>query len=151
LAKRGGKVYIACRDQQRGEDAVKEIKDKSRSANVYFLLLDLASADSIRAFSKKFHELESQLHILINNAGVMACPKSKTTDGFEMQLGTNHLGHFLLTNLLLDLLKAASSSRIVVVGALAHKWGSINKDDLININGLCFISCVYDLYIREIC
>lgn len=108
---------------------MKKIKSKSGKSNVHFLQLDLASLDSVRDFSKKFHELESQLHILINNAGVMACAKSTTQDGLEMQIGTNHLGHFLLTNLLLDLLKAASPSRVIVVSALAHKWGSIDKDD----------------------
>lgn len=81
-------------------------------------------------FSFRFHELEHQLHILINNAGVMACPKLFTSDGFELQLGVNHLGHFLLTNLLLDLLKASAPSRIVVVSSDAHKFGGINKDDL---------------------
>jgi NAD(P)-dependent dehydrogenase (short-subunit alcohol dehydrogenase family) len=130
LAKRGGKVYIACRDIKRGEDALKEIKEKSGTDNVYFLQLDLASLDSVREFSRKFHELESQLHILINNAGVMACPKSLTKDGFEMQLGTNHLGHFLLTNLLLHLLKASSPSRIIVVSSLFHIVGKIRKNDL---------------------
>jgi NAD(P)-dependent dehydrogenase (short-subunit alcohol dehydrogenase family) len=133
LAKRGGKVYLACRNMKRGEDALKEIKEKSGTDNVHLLQLDLASLDSVREFSRKFHQLESQLHILINNAGVMACPKALTKDGFEMQLGTNHLGHFLLTNLLLDLLKASSPSRIVVVSALAHKYGSINKEDLMSV------------------
>jgi NAD(P)-dependent dehydrogenase (short-subunit alcohol dehydrogenase family) len=130
LARRGGKVYIACRDMQRGEDALSDIKKKSGSDKVHFLQLDLASMTSINEFSKKFHELEAQLHVLINNAGVMACPKALTADGFEMQIGTNHLGHFLLTKLLLDLLKAASPSRVVIVSALAHRWGSINKEDL---------------------
>jgi NAD(P)-dependent dehydrogenase (short-subunit alcohol dehydrogenase family) len=134
LAKRGGKVYIACRDIKRGEDALKEIKERSNSDNVHFLQLDLASLDSVREFSRKFHEVEDQLHILVNNAGIMACPKGKTKDGFELQLGTNHLGHFLLTNLLLDLLKSASPSRVIVVSALAHKWGSLNKDDLMGEN-----------------
>ena len=129
LAKRGGKIYIACRDIKRGEDALTEIKLESKSENVYFLQLDLASLDSVRDFSQKFHELESQLHILINNAGVMACPKADTKDGFEMQIGTNHLGHFLLTNLLLDLLKASIPSRIVVVSSILHRIGRINKRD----------------------
>ena len=74
--------------------------------------------------------MESQLHILINNAGVMICPKSLTKDGFEMQIGTNHMGHFLLTNLLLDLLKISTPSRIVVVSSIAHIPGYINKNDL---------------------
>lgn len=130
LAKRGGKVYIACRNQQRGEDALKEIKEESGSVNVFFLQLDLSSLESIRQFSKKFHEMETQLHILINNAGVMACPRALTKDGFEMQIGTNHMGHFLLTNLLLDLLKQSSPSRIVNVSSLFHWYGRINREDL---------------------
>lgn len=129
-ASRGAKVYIACRDISRGEEALKEIRRLSGSNNVHFLQLDLASIESIREFSQKFHSIESQLHILINNAGVMACPKGFTKDGFEMQLGTNHLGHFLLTNLLLDLIKASSPSRIVVVSSEGHRLSDINKNDL---------------------
>lgn len=130
LARRGGKIYIACRDAKRAEDALKEIQTRSGSNDVHFLQLDLASMDSIREFSKNFHELESQLHILVNNAGVMACPKAATQDGFEMQLGTNHLGHFVLTHLLLDLLKASPPSRVVVVSSLFHIVGKIRKEDL---------------------
>jgi NAD(P)-dependent dehydrogenase (short-subunit alcohol dehydrogenase family) len=130
LAKRGGKIYIACRDITRGENALKEIKERSGSSNVHFLQLDLASMSSIREFSKKFHDLESELHILINNAGVMACPKAFTEDGFEMQMGTNHLGHFLLTNLLLDLLKSSAPSRIVNVASLAYIFGKFFKNNL---------------------
>ncbi|XP_070490473.1 retinol dehydrogenase 12-like [Chironomus tepperi] len=130
LAKRGGKIYIACRDLNRGQNAQAEIKEISGSDNVHFLQLDLASMESIREFSRKFHQLENKLHILINNAGVMACPKAKTSDGFELQLGTNHLGHFLLTNLLLDLLKEAAPSRVVVVSSIMHRIGFIRKNDL---------------------
>lgn len=132
FARRGAKVYIACRDVQRGEDALKDIKTASGSDKVFFLQLDLASLDSVREFSRKFHELESQLHLLINNAGVMMCPKALTKDGFEMQIGTNHLGHFLLTNLLLDLLKASAPSRIVNVSSAGHTMSDINKDDLMS-------------------
>lgn len=134
LARRGGKIYIACRDKTRGEEALKDIKKQSGSENVHLLELDLASTDSIREFSRKFHERESYLHILINNAGVMGCSKELTKDGFEMHMGTNHLGHFLLTNLLMDLLKQTSSSRIVVVSAMLHIFGAINKDDLMSEN-----------------
>lgn len=130
LARRGGKVYIACRDTKRGEDALKEIKERSESSDIHLLQLDLASMESIRQFSLKFHELESHLHILINNAGIMACPKALTKDGFEMQIGTNHMGHFLLTNLLLDLLKQSAPSRVVVLSSIAHWMGRINKEDL---------------------
>lgn len=78
----------------------------------------------------RFHETESNLDILINNAGVMACPKSYTKDGFEMQIGVNHLGHFLLTNLLMDCIIASAPSRIVVVSSSGHTFTDINKEDL---------------------
>lgn len=132
LAKRGGKIYIACRDIQRGEDALKEIRKISGSDNVHFLQLDLASLESVREFVKKFRALEDHLHILINNAGVMACPRALTKDGFEMQIGTNHLGHFLLTNLLLDMIQASSPSRIVNVSSEGHRIGGIYKNDLMS-------------------
>lgn len=96
------------------------------------LKLDLASMSSIREFSRNFHRIESRLDILICNAGIMAVPKALTEDNFEMQLGVNHLGHFLLTNLLLDMLKLSSPSRIVVVSSMAHSFGKINKDDLLS-------------------
>lgn len=130
LSRRGGKIYIACRDNKRGEDALKEISRRSGSNDVHFLRLDLASMESIKEFSKKFHELESQLDILINNAGVMACPKGSTKDGFETHIGTNHLGHFLLTNLMLDVLKESAPSRVVNVASLFYIVGKIRKGDL---------------------
>lgn len=93
--------------------------------------LDLGSLESIREFSRKFHEKESRLDILVNNAGLLS-PFSKTKDGFELNMGVNHLGHFLLTNLLLDLLKSAAPSRIVVVASKLHEWGSIDKENFSN-------------------
>lgn len=105
LAKRGGKIYLACRDSTRACEAQKQIIQKSGSSDVHVEILDLASLESIRDFVTRFTALEKRLDILINNAGIMACPKMLTKDGFEMQLGTNHMGHFLLTNLLLDHLK----------------------------------------------
>lgn len=132
LAKRGGKIYLACRDAKRGEDAVIDIKSESGNDNIFFMQLDLGSLESIREFSQRFHQLEYQLNILINNAGVMACPKSYTSDGFEMHMGVNHLGHFLLTNLLLDLLKAGAPSRIVVVSSDAYKFSNLNRNDLMS-------------------
>lgn len=132
LAKRGGKIYIACRDLKKSEEALNEIKDKSKSSRAFLMQLDLASIESIRNFSKKFHEVEPKLQILILNAGIMACPKSYTRDGFEMQIGTNHLGHFLLANLLLDMLKSSAPSRVVVVASSGHKLGVISKDDFMS-------------------
>ncbi|CRK97376.1 CLUMA_CG010766, isoform B [Clunio marinus] len=133
LARRGGKIYIACRDELRGQKALKEIKLASGSINVHLLKLDLASLDSVREFSKEFHKLERKLHILINNAGVIG-PQRTTKDGFELTFGVNHLGHFLLTNLLLDLIKEAAPSRIVVVSSTAHKLGKITREDLMRIH-----------------
>lgn len=130
LARRGAKVYIACRDLDRGEAARKEIIEKSESQNVFFWKLDLASFKSIREFATNFSREENQLDILINNAGVMACPRTLTQDGIEMQFGVNHLGHFLLTNLLLELIKSSAPSRIINVSSMGHLFGKINKSDL---------------------
>lgn len=130
LAARGGKIYIACRDEKRGLNAVQEIKQRSGSEKIHFLQLELASLDSVREFSKKFHSLENRLDILMNNAGVFGVPRTLTKDGFEMHIGVNHLGHFLLTNLLLDLLKASAPSRIVTVSSKLHNNGKIARDDL---------------------
>lgn len=119
---------MACRSEERGNAALKEIKEASGSDKVFFLKLDLASFESIREFSKNFHSIESQLDILINNAGLLS-PLERTKDGFELNMGVNHLGHFLLTNLLLDLLKATAPSRIVVVASDLHRIGSIDKEN----------------------
>ena len=128
LARRGGKIYMACRSEERGLAALNEVKELSGNDNIHFMKLDLASLDSIREFSKKFHEAESKLDILINNAGLLS-PLERTKDNFEINMGVNHLGHFLLTNLLLDLLKAAAPSRIVIISSKLHSIGTINKDD----------------------
>eukprot|EP00794_Sanderia_malayensis_P007970 gene7970-8829_t len=129
MARRGAKVIIGCRNQQRGEKAVGEIQEKSGSKNVHLRSLDLASFASIRAFAEGVLRSESRLDILINNAGIMACPFAKTEDGFQTQFGVNHLGHFLLTNLLVDLIEKSAPSRIVIVSSLAHRFlTSVNFD-----------------------
>ncbi|XP_052007859.1 retinol dehydrogenase 11 [Xyrauchen texanus] len=130
IAKRGAKVILACRDMGRANKAAEEIRKRSGNVNVVVKKLDLASLQSVRALAKDVHETEERLDILINNAGIMMCPKWQTEDGFEMQLGTNHLGHFLLTNLLLDLLKKSSPSRVVNVSSLAHETGKMHFDDI---------------------
>ncbi|XP_060655207.1 retinol dehydrogenase 13-like isoform X1 [Drosophila nasuta] len=130
LARRGATVYMACRDKSRAEQARLEVIRETNNQNIFFRELDLASLDSVRKFVDEFKKEQSKLDILINNAGIMHCPRMLTKEGFEMQLGVNHMGHFLLTNLLLDLLKKSSPSRIVNVSSLAHVNGTINFDDL---------------------
>lgn len=130
LAKRGARVIMACRDMERAQAAVKEVTELSGNENVVCMKLDLADSKSIKEFAEAINKGESQLNILINNAGVMVCPYGKTADGFEMQIGVNHMGHFLLTYLLIDLIKRSAPARIVTVSSMAHSWGSINLDDI---------------------
>lgn len=130
LARRGGKVIMACRDLEKCESSRKDIVLKTQNKYVYCRHLDLASQKSIRDFVERFNKEFDRLHVLVNNAGVMRCPHWKTKEGIELQLGVNHMGHFLLTNLLLDKLKESAPSRIVTVSSIAHKRGTINKSDL---------------------
>ena len=131
MAKRQARVIMACRSVERGEKAAEDVRRASGSSNVVFQQLDLASLTSVRRFCERVLKKEPHINILINNAGIMACPYWKTEDGFEMQFGVNHLGHFLLTNLLLDRLKEAPAARIVNVSALAYVWAKgINFDDI---------------------
>ncbi|KFR07170.1 Retinol dehydrogenase 12, partial [Nipponia nippon] len=129
LARRG-KVIVACRDVAKGEAAASEIRADTGNQQVIVKKVDLADTKSIREFAEKFLAEEKELHILINNAGIMLCPYSKTADGFEMHLGVNHLGHFLLTFLLLERLKQSAPARIVNVSSLAHHGGRIRFHDL---------------------
>lgn len=130
LLKRGGKVYLACRSLDKANQAREELMAETGKTDIHVRQMDLSSLESVRAFAKGFLEEEQRLDILINNAGVMACPKALTKDGFEQQLGVNHLGHFLLTNLLLDRLKTSAPSRVVNLSSLAHRYGKINRRDL---------------------
>ncbi|RUS76525.1 hypothetical protein EGW08_015718 [Elysia chlorotica] len=130
LARRGGRIILACRDVVKGEAAAREIIRDTGNNNVFCWKLDLSSFESIREFANKFNDNEPRLDVLINNAGIMLCPHMLTKDGLEMQIGVNHFGHFLLTNLLMDKLKSSSPSRIVIVSSLAHRAGVINFEDL---------------------
>uniref|UniRef100_A0A8D3D7P2 Retinol dehydrogenase 13 n=1 Tax=Scophthalmus maximus TaxID=52904 RepID=A0A8D3D7P2_SCOMX len=130
LAKRGGRIIMGCRDMEKCEAAAKEIRGKTLNPHVYACHLDLASVKSIRAFAERIKQEEQRVDVLINNAGVMRCPAWKTEDGFEMQFGVNHLGHFLLTNLLLDKLKESAPSRVINLASLAHIVGKIDFEDL---------------------
>uniref|UniRef100_A0A8C4WZ16 NADP-retinol dehydrogenase n=1 Tax=Eptatretus burgeri TaxID=7764 RepID=A0A8C4WZ16_EPTBU len=130
LAKRGARVILACRNLDKAEAAAAEIYAGSSNKNVVVRKLDLASTASIHEFATRINKEESALHILINNAGVMLTPYWKTENGFEMQFGVNYLGHFLLTYLLLDLLKRSAPARIINVSSGAHNLAKINFDDL---------------------
>ena len=130
LAEKNAAVIIAVRNLQKGNAAVEKIKISHPNANVKVMELDLASLDSVRRFVIKFKGDHFRLDLLINNAGVMMPPYSKTTDGFELQFGTNHLGHFALTGLLIDLITKTPDSRIVNVSSGAHNYGNLNFSDL---------------------
>ncbi|XP_037133805.1 retinol dehydrogenase 13-like isoform X1 [Syngnathus acus] len=130
LAKRGGRIIMGCRDMEKCEAAAKEIRGNTLNPHVYACHLDLASVKSIREFADRIKEKEQRVDVLINNAGVMRCPAWKTEDGFDMQFGVNHLGHFLLTNLLLDRLKESAPSRVINLSSLAHLVGKIDFEDL---------------------
>ena len=130
LARAGATVIMACRNAEKAEAALAEIRSAVPDAAVDFEQLDLASLESVRGFAQRIHQRGEPLDLLINNAGVMAPPRGETADGFEMQLGTNHLGHFALTNLLLDLMIAREDARVVTISSNAHKLGRIRFDNL---------------------
>lgn len=129
LAKRGARVILACRDVEKGNEVAVGIRVETHNPQVLVHKLDLSSVASIREFAERINKEEEKLNILINNAGVMTCPFSKTAEGFEMQFGVNHLGHFLLTHLLEDLIKRSAPARIINVSSLAHAYGSIHFED----------------------
>lgn len=130
LARAGARVVLACRNATKGEAAVKSITASVPDAQVELESLDLGSLDSIRAFGERFSTANDGLDLLVNNAGVMAPPRALTTDGFEIQFGTNHLGHFALTAHLMPLLVSREGSRVVNVSSGAHRRGRMNFDDL---------------------
>ncbi|MGQ9491774.1 MAG: oxidoreductase [Anaerolineae bacterium] len=130
LAAKGAHVILAVRDAAKGERAAAAIRRSAPTADLAVLPLDLASLASIRRAAVEVLRTYDRLDMLINNAGVMAIPRRLTADGFEMQFGVNHLGHFALTGLLLPLLLRAAAARVVTVSSGAHVLGRINFDDL---------------------
>jgi NAD(P)-dependent dehydrogenase (short-subunit alcohol dehydrogenase family) len=130
LAERHARLVLACRDIGKAERAAAAIREHARRADVSIVRLDLTSLASIREAAASVGNRFGRIHVLVNNAGVMRPPYTKTADGFELQLATNHLGHFALTGLLLDLLYDVPGSRIVTVASPAHRQGRIDFDDL---------------------
>ncbi|MFI1204311.1 SDR family NAD(P)-dependent oxidoreductase [Streptomyces sp. BHT-5-2] len=131
LARRGARVVLACRSTERGEAALARLRSEVPAAEAEFRPLDLADLASVRHFAEDLTDFcGDRLDLLINNAGVMALPYRTTADGFEMQFGTNHLGHFALTGLLLPRLLATPGARIVTVSSMLHVLADVNLDDL---------------------
>jgi NAD(P)-dependent dehydrogenase (short-subunit alcohol dehydrogenase family) len=130
LAEKGATVVMACRNRQKADAAAAQIRETGPLGAVQVMSLDLADLDSVRTFAAAFRAEYDRLDLLINNAGIMVPPYGKTAQGFEMQFGVNHLGHFALTALLLNPLLHTPQSRVVTVSSGAHRFGRINFDDL---------------------
>ena len=135
LAEKGATVIMACRNLVKSQAALDALKARVPNADVELMQLDLASQESVRQFADEFKAKYDRLDLLINNAGIMMVPYARTVDGFESQFGTNHLGHFALTGLLLDRILATPGTRVVNVSSGAHRMGSMNFDNLMYANG----------------
>lgn len=130
LTRAGARVVLACRSAARGQQALATISRAVPGAKLQLSLLDLGDLASVRDFARRFSDTHDGLDLLINNAGVMATPQGRTADGFERQLGINHLGHFALTGLLIECLRRRAGSRVVTVSSALHRTGKIRFDDL---------------------
>lgn len=130
LAQKNATVIMACRNETKAEKAKQEILKSSGPASLIIIPLDLSSLKSVKNFAEVFLKKYDRLDVLINNAGIMIPPFSKTEDGFESQMAANYFGHFLLTGLLLDTLNATPNARIVMLSSMAHKTGKIDFDNL---------------------
>jgi len=127
LGEKGADVVMVCRSRAKGEAAQRKLS-ASAKGKVDLILMDLSDLSSVRKAAEELRNRYSQIDGLINNAGIMMTPQQKTVDGFDLQMGANHLGHFLWTGLLLDLVEAAKG-RVVVLSSLVHKYGPLNLDD----------------------
>ena len=130
LARKGATVILACRNKDKGEAAVRQIDQEVPTAEAKLMLLDLANLAAVRRFAGEFTAHYDRLDMLINNAGIMATPFGKTADGFELQFGTNHLGHFALTGLLLDRIMQTPQARVITASSGGHRFGKIDFDNL---------------------
>lgn len=132
LAGAGGDVLITSRSVDKGQAALDDLRSGDLAGSVDVAQLDLADLASVRSFAESVLATNQPIDVLINNAGVMATPYERTADGFELQLGTNHLGHFALTGLLIERIGASEDARVVNVSSLAHRQGKIDFDDLMS-------------------
>ncbi len=135
FAEKEAVVIMACRNYDKGETAKNEILKSAPKAQIIVMTLDLTDLSSVRTFAERFNREFKRLDILLNNAGIMMPPYQLTKDGLESQQGTNHFGHFALTGLLLESLKATPGSRVVNVSSMAHKQGKMDFDNLLYENG----------------
>lgn len=140
FSEKNAEVILACRSIEKGEKAKKEMLEKNSSAKIEVMKLDLMDLASIKEFVENFKSKYSKLDILVNNAGIMLVPYALTKDGFESQIGTNHLGHFALTALLFDVIKNTPKSRIVTVSSIAHKRGTMDFNNFLYENGKGYVS-----------
>ena len=129
LAVRGAAVIITARDQAKGDAVAADLREQTSHADIAAESLELGSIQNIRAFADRFASRHDRIDLLINNAGVMACPYALTEDGFELQFGSNHLGHFLLTNLLMPVLGNGAPARIVSLSSRGHQLAPVDFDD----------------------
>ncbi len=136
LARKGAQTILACRSLEKGNDAAQRIRAEVPNARLEPMVLDLSRLKSVRAFAETFKASHDHLNMLINNAGIMWVPYGKTEDGFEQHFGTNHLGHFALTGLLLDRLLKAPGSRVVTVSSMGHRSGNMDFDNLMYEGGI---------------
>ncbi|MEJ2412816.1 MAG: oxidoreductase [Anaerolineales bacterium] len=130
LARKGAEVVMACRNQGKAEAAIQQIQEDLPQAKLEYIHLDLADLASVKKFAADFKSRYDRLDVLLNNAGIMMVPYQKTADGFESQLGTNHLGHFALTGSLIDLILKTPGSRVVNISSNAHYAGEMDFDNL---------------------
>lgn len=130
FARKGAKTIMACRNMEKGNTALVGIKKEIPNAKAEVMHLDLASLKSIHRFADEFKSRFSRIDVLLNNAGIMMVPHWKTEDGFEKQFGVNHLGHFALTGLLIDLVLNTPNARVVNVSSTAHRFGKMDWDNL---------------------
>jgi len=130
LLGKGAIVIMACRNPERGNKATQKLQEEFPQGQIDFMQLDLSDLSSVKTFASQFNNKHDKLDLLVNNAGVMVPPFTRTADGFELQFGTNHLGHFALTALLLEALKKSEQARVVNVSSMAHHMGQIDFNDL---------------------